>query len=152
MECPRCQSSSRVKSGFMKGTQRYKCKSCGCNYTVDYGAVDNKERKRRFALSMYLEGLGFHSIGRLLGVSHVSVLNWVRKYGRELESIRNPRPCKVMELDEMHSYVGHKKTTDGFGLGLIEMPDNTLIWLSETEVPEQGRDSGRGSATRQQES
>jgi insertion element IS1 protein InsB len=57
---------------------------------------------------MYLEGLGFHYTARLLGVSHVSVINWARKYGEGLESIRNPRPCKVMELDEMHSYTGHK--------------------------------------------
>ena len=148
MKCPKCQSTERVKSGFMRGTQRYKCKSCGCNYSVDYDSVEQKERKRRFALSLYLEGLGFHSIGRLLGVSHVSVLNWVRKYGRDLAGIRNPRPCKVMELDEMHSYVGHKKTVAGFGLALTETPKNTLMWLSGTEVPGQGQGSGKGSATR----
>jgi hypothetical protein len=58
---------------------------------------------------MYLEGLGFHSIGRLLGVSHVSVLNWIRKYGSQLVEIRNPHPAKIVELDEIHSYLGHKK-------------------------------------------
>lgn len=76
---------------------------------------------------MYLEGLDFHSIARLLGVSHVSIINWILKYGKELESIRNPRPCKTMELDEMHAYIGNKKTIDGFGLLLIETPENTLI-------------------------
>ena len=34
-----------------------------------------------------------------------------------------------MELDEVHSYVGHKKTIDGYGWVLIETPKNTLISL-----------------------
>ena len=58
---------------------------------------------------MYLEGFGFHSIARLLNVSHVSVMNWVKKYGSELSKIRNPKPVQVMKLDETHSYVGSKK-------------------------------------------
>lgn len=137
MKCPRCQSAFKVKNGVLQGIQRYKCKGCGFNYTVSYTALVEKEKKRRFALSMYLEGLGFHSIGRLLGVSHVSVMNWVRRYGQSLEEIRNPRPVQLMELDELHSYVGHKKTTDGFGLALIETPENTLISLLGTEAQEQ---------------
>ena len=92
--CPKCKSENRVKNGFFKGKQRYKCKQCGCNFTVTYQENAEKEKKRRFALSMYLEGLGFHSIGRLLGVSHVSVINWVRKYGQNLPAIRNEKPEK----------------------------------------------------------
>jgi transposase-like protein len=137
MQCPKCKSEKRVKNGIIKQQQRYKCKDCGCNYTLSFEQNFEKEKKRRFALSMYLEGLGFHSIGRLLGVSHVSVLNWIRKYGSQLVEIRNPRPTKIVELDEIHSYVGHKKTTDGFGLVLIEKPENTLILLSETEAQKQ---------------
>jgi len=113
MKCPKYQSSSKVRNGVIKGVQRYKCKDCGCNYTVGFTQNAEKERKRRFALSLYLEGLGFHSIGRLLGVSHVSALNWVRKYGRELNEIRNPKPARIVELDELHTYVGHKKLAMG---------------------------------------
>lgn len=57
---------------------------------------------------MYFEGLGFHSIAQLLGVSHVSIMNWIREYGKKLEYIRYSRPCKTMELDEIHSSVGIK--------------------------------------------
>ena len=79
------------------------------NFPIDYFQVAEKEKKRRFGLAMYLEGLGFHSTGRLLNVSHVSVMNWVKKYGSELSKIRNSKPVQVMELDELHSYVGSKK-------------------------------------------
>ena len=32
-KCPKCGKKEKVKNGFMKGKQRYKCKHCGCNYT-----------------------------------------------------------------------------------------------------------------------
>ena len=137
MQCPKCKSTQKVKSGIVRELQRYKCKDCGCNYTQSFEANFEKEDKRRLALAMYLEGLGFRSIARLLGVSHVAVLKWIRKYGEQLDEIRNPRPTRVMELDEMHSYVSFKKTIDGYGLVLIETPKNTLISLLETEVPKQ---------------
>jgi len=133
MRCPNCKSEHRVKSGFMKGHQRYKCKECGCNYTVDYEKVSAKEKKMRLALALYLEGLGFHSIARLLNVSHVTVMNWIKKFGAALSLIRNPKPVKIMELDEIHTYVG----SDGFGLVLIEKRENTLIWLLGTEAQSQ---------------
>jgi len=145
MQCPRCKLETSVKNGIIGGNQRFKCKGCGCNYTIGYDQVCEKEKKRRFGLSMYLEGLGFHSIGRLLQVSHVTVMNWVRKYGSELSSIRNQKPVRIIELDEMHSYVRHKKTTDGYGLVLIERQENTLILLSETEAALQVNNYGTKS-------
>jgi len=66
------------------------------------------ESVKRQALQMYLEGLGFSSIGCILRLSHVSVLNWIRKYGREIDKIRNDKPVEVMELDELHTYIGQK--------------------------------------------
>ncbi|MDR2511230.1 MAG: IS1 family transposase, partial [Bacteroidales bacterium] len=34
MNCPKCKSELKVKSGFTQGRQRYKCKNCGCHYSV----------------------------------------------------------------------------------------------------------------------
>jgi transposase len=93
----------------MKGNQLYKCKKCGCNYTVDYVKISAKEAKKRFALPLYLEGTGFHSIGRLLNVSHATVINWIKKFGLALPFIRNSKPVSVMELDGMHTYASSKK-------------------------------------------
>ena len=132
MECSNCKSSRNVKYGHIHGLQRYKCKDCGRSFTVELKSTAKPESVKRQALQMYLEGLGFSSIGRILRVSHVSVLNWIRKYGREIDSIRNEKPVRVMELDELHTYIGHKKTIDGFGLALIEMRKSTLISLSAT--------------------
>jgi transposase-like protein len=31
--CPKCGRKEKVKNGFMRWKQRYKCKNYGCNYT-----------------------------------------------------------------------------------------------------------------------
>ncbi len=66
MDCPRCKSSLKTKDGIVKGRQRYKCKCCGYRYTVKRKSDVRSRRVRRLALEMYLEGLGFRSIGRIL--------------------------------------------------------------------------------------
>ena len=40
---------------------------------------------RRLALEMYLEGLGFRQIGRVLKISYTTVYNWVKKWGASVE-------------------------------------------------------------------
>lgn len=133
MNCPKCNSSLKVKNGIIKGVQRYKCKSCGNNYTVAHKSTSKLPSERRLGLMMYLEGLGFHSIGRLLGVSHVAVLKWIKKYGSQLQEIKNENPVSIMEIDEMHTYIQSKKTTAGYGLQLIERESDTLISLLGVE-------------------
>jgi hypothetical protein len=77
---------------------------------------------KKQALHPYLEGLGFRSIGRFLGVSNVSVLNWIRSFGREVRELNSEsQEIEMVEVDEMHSYIGSKKTTVGYGLLLIDM-------------------------------
>jgi len=60
-------------------------------------------------------------------------MNWVKKYGSELKQILNLKPVKIMELDEIHTYLGSKKTTSGFGFMLIEQQESSLISLLEIE-------------------
>ncbi|MGB0720132.1 MAG: transposase-like zinc-binding domain-containing protein, partial [Bdellovibrionales bacterium] len=33
MNCPKCLCAKAVKNGIVRSKQRYRCKSCGCNYT-----------------------------------------------------------------------------------------------------------------------
>jgi len=72
-------------------------------------------------LQLYLEGLGFRSIGRFLGVSHVSVQKWIKKFGQELEDLKSENEISIVEMDEMHTYIGNKKNIAGSGLLLIEL-------------------------------
>jgi transposase-like protein len=36
MDCPKCSGTDIFKSGKIKERQHYKCKVCGCNYTVEF--------------------------------------------------------------------------------------------------------------------
>ena len=149
MKCPRCGSDHKVKNGIVRNLQRYKCKECSNNYTVEKKSTAVESSKRRLGLMMYLEGLGFNSIGRILGVSHVAVIKWIKRYGSELNAIKNDKPARIVEADEMHSYIGSKKTTVGYGLQLIEMPESTLVLLLGTEEAKQGGNFGNKLNRRQ---
>ena len=80
MNCTRCKSENKVKRGIIKGRQRYTCKDCGYNYTVERNSIyrSKPDSMKRQALQLYLEDLGSRSIGRILQVSHVSVYNWIK--------------------------------------------------------------------------
>ena len=129
MDCPRCGSINYHKAGIIQGRQRYKSKDCQYYYTVSHKSDVKPQKVRRMAFEMYLEGLGFRAIGRLLRISYGTVYQWVKKWGENLELPKRNEQIEVVELDEMHTYVGRKKTTDGYGLLLIDM-ENGLSLLS----------------------
>ena len=129
MDCPRCFSVNHHKAGLALGRQRYKCKDCRYYYTVLQKSDVKSSSTRRLAFQMYLEGLGFRAIGRILKISYGTVYQWIKKWGGQLELPKRNEEIAIVELDEMHTYVGSKKTADGYGLLLIDM-ENGLSLLS----------------------
>ncbi len=71
-QCPKCKSENFRKDGIVKKKQRYRCKEYNFRFTVEQVGKPNK--LKRDALILYLEGSGFRSIGRILGVSNVTIL------------------------------------------------------------------------------
>jgi transposase-like protein len=113
-QCPYCQrTAQQVRVGINSaGHQRYLCKVCQRKYTPDKGPRGYGAEIRQQALQMYVDGLNLRRIGRLLGIDHQTVANWVNARAQEL-SDKPPRPkgrVKVSELDELFSFVGDKKT------------------------------------------
>ena len=112
MTCPHCRSAVRIKNGKIKGKQCYKCKDCGCNYTVPSLCRTPLETRTQ-CIRLYLEGVGFRGISRLTGVSHTTVMRWVKRLGDDIERFRPQTdevdPVSVMELDEMWHFVQKKE-------------------------------------------
>ena len=133
ISCPKCSSDQLVKDGFINKNQRYKCKNCNYRPTVKESEYRGNKNVKRAALELYLEGLGFRSIGRILKYSHVSIYNWIRSMGAKIKELKKTEEAKYVEIDEMHTYVS-KKTTDGYGYLLIELEKSSLILLSEKEI------------------
>ena len=133
MHCPKCYSESQVKNGNKYKKQRYKCKKCNYKHTVKHRVGTSTPQIKRLALHLYLEGLGFRSIGRLLNFSNVSILKWIRSFGEQVKIIKSEQKIKKMEIDEMHTYIS-KKTTSGYGYLLIELEKSLLILKQVQEV------------------
>ena len=137
MNCPKCNSSKIVKDGIVKGKQRFLCKNCKFRFTVMYrGKPPDLKRQ---AIELYLEGLGFRSIERILKVSNVSVMNWVREFGKKLDQIKRVEASiDVIEMDEIHTYIEGKKTTAGSGWLLIGLGKESLesCLVREVRKPE----------------
>lgn len=77
-ECPRCHSKSIRLNGKARQKQRYLCKYCHYNFTVATLERGFSQETRDQALELHRQGMSFRAIERLLGISHVSVMNWLR--------------------------------------------------------------------------
>jgi transposase-like protein len=143
--CPKCKSEERKKDGIVREKQRYKCKECNYRYTVEKReAKESTQEIRKLALKLYLEGLGFRSIGRILGFSHVSVYYWIRDFGKKIIELgeKKEEHISVIEIDEMHTYIGNKKTTNGYGLLLIDLENGSSVLSLGREMQKQVKNCG----------
>jgi transposase-like protein len=110
--CPKCAEKTRQsRSGFNRsGSQRYQCRDCGKKYTPSPKEKGHSQEIRTKAIRMYVDGLNFRRIGRLLNVHHQSVINWVNAYASSLPEAPTPAEVDEVEMDELYTFVGEKKT------------------------------------------
>lgn len=126
--CPQCQSSAIVKSGIINDRQRYKCKSCSYNFTVNKLGKQIDQYYVTKALQLYLEGLTYREIERIIGVSHVSVMNWVRKYNIHKVQITDYHPTyKIVSQSELALYFSKPENTKGAGMIVTELGDKYMV-------------------------
>ena len=130
MHCPKCLSMKKTKSGFVKGAQRWRCMDCGCHYTRSSKHGYDEATKLK-ALQMYREGIGFRRIGRLLGVSNVSVLNWIREFGKRLKEHIAKTPIdhsdvETVIMDEVWHFTQKNKENYGYGWLMLHPNDPSL--------------------------
>jgi hypothetical protein len=92
------------------GTQRYRCLACRRNFTPAPKEQGHGAALHEQAVRFYLEGMSLRAIGRLLGVVHQSVANWVAAAGMQLpEAVADAAPTETVEVDELLTFVGRKK-------------------------------------------
>ena len=103
--CPKCSSASYVKSGIIKDRQRYRCKECNYYFTVQKLGKRISDYYVVKALQLYIEGVSYREIERILGISHVSVMNWVKSYKIQRPQLQhNHKPSfEVLEHGQLDS-------------------------------------------------
>ena len=124
LQCKACGSEEHIKNGFMRGTQRYRCKACGLNFT------DTPPRGLPLALKatavlLYVSGLSMNRTAKLLGVSTPTIQAWIEQFAQVYA--QKPAPegrAVVIELDEMWRYLKRSRTSSGSGrLGIVLQGD-----------------------------
>jgi transposase-like protein len=111
--CPSChQDQYVIKSGLNHTkSQRYRCQQCRRYFTVAPKPRGYDLALRKHALQLYLEGTSFRAIGRLLGVHHQSVSNWIAEAAQALPpQVTDSTSAETIELDELYTFVQEKKT------------------------------------------
>ena len=73
--------------------------------------MNNTHSYSREKISKHTEGgTNFRRIGRILGVNHQSVINWVNAYHSSLPAAEAPVASpETLEMDELFTFVGSKK-------------------------------------------
>ena len=124
MKCRKCGSEKSVKNGQHLGKQRYKCKECGFQFTQEQPKGKDVQSKC-LAVILYLNGLSFRAIAKIVKVSHKAVYDWVRSFGIETYEKPKPQGEVVVELDEMWHYLHLKKTSSGSGKRIVALQVNS---------------------------
>tara|TARA_R110002020_G_scaffold259768_3_gene473907 strand:- start:58401 stop:58703 length:303 start_codon:yes stop_codon:yes gene_type:complete len=80
------------------------------------------------ALQLYLEGLSYREIERLLGISHVSILNWVKKYNVKRPYHTEYHPTyRILNHSELVIYFEKTENLKGAGVVVTELGDKFML-------------------------
>lgn len=78
-ECPRCKSLDIIKSGKPKGIQRYKCKNCNYQFTINK-MLKKPGSDKAIALALHSYGASMENISKLLNVSVPCIHYWIMEF------------------------------------------------------------------------
>lgn len=127
-KCPKCASFEIIKSGVVQQRQRYKCKNCLYYFTVDKLGKRIDDYYVIKAMQLYLEGVSLREIERLLGVSHVSVMNWLRKYKIKRPEFGKYHPTyKILNHKELMEFFSGSENLSGSGFVITELGDKFMM-------------------------
>ncbi len=133
-KCPKCQATHIIKSGKVKDRQRFLCKACNYHFTVNKLGKRIDDYYVIKALQLYLQGLGYREIERVLGVSHVTVMKWVKQFFKKVpERHRSSLDCEILNVEEVCQYMQDKDNINGRGFLLTHLGSKMLLikWDAE---------------------
>ena len=129
MQCPNCKSEKAVKNGHRYGKQCYQCKQCKRQFVEFYSERGYSEDARQICLRMYCNGMGFRAIERCTGISHNTVIGWVKETGAKLpETEEIEEVPDVGELDELQTFVGNKENKVWVWTAVNHFTEGILAW------------------------
>ena len=116
IECKKCSRKSIVRSGFVRGHQRYKCKDCGCNFKLGDNRCSTNPAVKSLSLLLYGSiKASYGMISRLFKVSRSTVLYWIKTMGSNLPALSLDSEIESVQFDEMWHFLCKNKEKFGYG-------------------------------------
>jgi transposase-like protein len=116
--CRKCGSINIVKNGKTQADkQKYHCKDCQAYGSLELEEGYSPQRKAEI-LRAYQERSSLRGLTRTFGVARQTVAKWLAEEAQQLPDqlpLEPAEPDDVLELDEVWSFVGSKKTSAGSG-------------------------------------
>jgi putative transposase len=145
--CLSCGSERIVKHGLLHNKsgdlQRYSCKQCGKRFTLNLGFEGMRATPQSItsAMQLYFTGESLRNVQKFLrlqgvNVSHVTVLNWMRKYVGLMEKYLSqitPNVFDTWRTDELYLKVkGNMKYL------FAMMDDESRFWIAQQVADNKG--------------
>jgi transposase len=129
VRCKKCNSFFVVKNGFIRCKQRYKCKQCKYNFVIgEERFVSDRERKKALCILLYSQGKSsIRFIAKLLKVSKMTILRWIRKKAEEISYPEISKDIKDVEFDEVWHFV--KKNLKKYGSLKLWMESQKELYI-----------------------
>lgn len=126
--CPRCNHDQSIKAGVVNKRQRYKYKQCNYHYTVEKLGKRISDYYVIKALQLYIEGVEYREIERILGISHVTVMNWVRNHKIKRPEQTNYHPTyKILNHNELIKFISDPSFIKDAGMIITEVGDKFMV-------------------------
>jgi transposase-like protein len=128
IECKECGSAEYVKNGIVCGSQRYRCKGCGCNFREGDKRQKYTMQDRLKVIKLYLENCGIRTIERVTGIHNSQVSQWIEEtaswikgeLAKSQNSVKKIEDIAILEMDELCTYIKKdqkmEESTPSFGL------------------------------------
>jgi insertion element IS1 protein InsB len=129
MKCPKCNSNNIRKNGHRQSKQCYQCCSCGRQFVESPKFQPYSEEVKQLCLKMYLNGMGLRGIERVTEIHHTTIIHWIKTAGIQLpDSPEENEIPEITEIDELQTFVGHKKNKIWIWTVVNHWQPGILIW------------------------
>ncbi len=142
MVCKNCKSERIVKSGKVRGKQRYQCKECGYNFVIGDERTNEKIAALK-ALCVLLYSLGkgsYNMLGKLFKRNRSLIYRWIREAGINTEEPSIHGEITQIEFDEMWHFIQSKKRNFGLSRPLTVAAGELLPGFSVVVIAQHSSD------------
>lgn len=113
-KCPNCGECVCVCNGFAHNKQRYKCKTCGCNFTSSVWGFYSAEKKYSI-LKDYFTQLKIGKVAKKRQVSRQTISKWLHDLNKnilEIQAIKKERNLTKVDICRIDDFINDIKDYD----------------------------------------